>query len=140
MGKPIVQKVSVGVCMARDGKVLLIRRSANDSFMSGLWEFPGGKREAGEPSAAAAAREAKEETGLDVEIGQPFFVFDYRVEKPEEIRDVTMIVFAARPENSAEVRLSAEHDAFAWVGSDEMEKHNASAETKQAMRNFWRMR
>jgi mutator protein MutT len=37
--------------------------------MAGYWEFPGGKCEPGESAAAAAARECREEIGLDVVVG-----------------------------------------------------------------------
>jgi mutator protein MutT len=37
--------------------------------MPGVWEFPGGKCEPGEPPERAAGRECLEETGLRVEIG-----------------------------------------------------------------------
>lgn len=49
------------------GRLLLIRRGHAPSL--GLWSLPGGRIEPGETPAAAAAREVKEETGLDVEVG-----------------------------------------------------------------------
>jgi ADP-ribose pyrophosphatase YjhB (NUDIX family) len=49
------------------GRVLLIRR-ANDPGR-GLWSVPAGRIEAGETPAEAAVREVREETGLDVEVG-----------------------------------------------------------------------
>jgi 8-oxo-dGTP diphosphatase len=51
-----------------DGRVLLQKRSAGRA-MAGLWEFPGGKVEAGELPEAALARELEEELGIAVEIG-----------------------------------------------------------------------
>src|SRR5688572_3536808 len=38
--------------------------------MEGLWELPGGTIAAGEPHAAALAREVREETGLEVDVGE----------------------------------------------------------------------
>ena len=49
--------------------VLVGRRAADAAEAPGLHEFPGGKVEAGESAAAAAARECLEETGLAVRIG-----------------------------------------------------------------------
>ena len=48
----------------RDGRVLLAQRPEGRS-MAGLWEFPGGKLEAGESPEAALIRELHEELGID---------------------------------------------------------------------------
>ncbi len=47
-----------------DGRVLLAQRP-NGKSMAGLWEFPGGKTEAGETPEAALIRELHEELGID---------------------------------------------------------------------------
>ena len=48
-----------------DGRVLIAQRPAGKS-MAGLWEFPGGKVEAGERPEATLIRELKEELGIVV--------------------------------------------------------------------------
>lgn len=60
--------VVAGVLTDVRGRVLLARRG-EDSDLSGLWEFPGGKREPGESSEAALARELHEELGIEAEVG-----------------------------------------------------------------------
>lgn len=56
--------VSAVVLVDPDGRVLLAQRPEGKS-MAGLWEFPGGKVEAGETPEAALIRELHEELGID---------------------------------------------------------------------------
>lgn len=49
-------------------RLLVARRTAPEQF-AGLWEFPGGKVEAGEECEAALHRELKEELGVGVRLG-----------------------------------------------------------------------
>ncbi len=48
-----------------DGRVLIAQRPEGKG-LAGLWEFPGGKLEAGERPEDALIRELKEELGIDV--------------------------------------------------------------------------
>lgn len=61
---PIVLVVAVALVDA-DGRVLIAQRPEGKS-MAGLWEFPGGKVDAGETPEAALVRELAEELGIDI--------------------------------------------------------------------------
>ena len=61
-------KLAVAVLIARDGRLLLGKRGPG-ARESGKWSFPAGFVERGERVERAAAREAREETGLDVVVG-----------------------------------------------------------------------
>jgi 8-oxo-dGTP diphosphatase len=56
--------VSAVALIDADGRVLLAQRPEGKS-MAGLWEFPGGKVEAGETPEAALIRELHEELGIE---------------------------------------------------------------------------
>ncbi|MGH7124364.1 MAG: NUDIX domain-containing protein, partial [Stellaceae bacterium] len=59
--------VIVAACALLDpkGAVLIAKRPQGRS-LAGLWEFPGGKVEAGETPEAALIRELKEELGIEI--------------------------------------------------------------------------
>ena len=55
----------------RAGKLLITQRRAN-AHLGGLWEFPGGKREAGETFEQCLVREIREELGVEISVGELF--------------------------------------------------------------------
>jgi 8-oxo-dGTP diphosphatase len=61
-------KLAVAVLIARDGRILLGRRGPG-AREPGKWSFPAGFVERGERVERAARREAREETGLDIVVG-----------------------------------------------------------------------
>ncbi len=62
-GKRLVIVVACAL-IDRDGRVLLAQRPEGKA-MAGLWEFPGGKLEAGETPERGIIRELREEIGVD---------------------------------------------------------------------------
>jgi 8-oxo-dGTP diphosphatase len=64
----VVIEVSAGLIF-RSGKILITQRHAG-AHLGGLWEFPGGKREAGETFEECLVRELREELGIEVEVGE----------------------------------------------------------------------
>lgn len=63
--KPFILSVVAAALIDADGRVLLQQRPPGLP-MAGLWEFPGGKMEAGETPEDALIRELREELGIDV--------------------------------------------------------------------------
>lgn len=131
--KKIVQKIVLGGVIVKDGKILILQRHDNEDIYPGLWELPSGKRNFLESSDDALRREIKEETGLEVFIITPFFVFDYQIAKEEEIRDSTQINFIVQPETGGVVKLSSEHQSFVWINKDELEMYNLTKVIKQTI-------
>lgn len=66
------KKIEVSAALIfRDGQLLITQRHAN-SHLGGRWEFPGGKREAGESFEQCLVREIHEELGVEIAVGQLF--------------------------------------------------------------------
>lgn len=57
--------VSAVALIDADGRILLAQRPEGKA-LAGMWEFPGGKVEAGESPEAALRREIQEELGIDL--------------------------------------------------------------------------
>jgi 8-oxo-dGTP diphosphatase len=60
-------QVAVGAVIVEDGALLMVQRARDPG--RGLWSIPGGRVEHGEYLSDALAREVKEETNLDIEVG-----------------------------------------------------------------------
>lgn len=69
------------------GKVLITRRP-DHVHQGGLWEFPGGKVEAGESASVALTRELHEEVGIDVQQTRPLIRTTHAYPDKEVLLDV----------------------------------------------------
>ena len=66
-------EVVAGVVIKLAGKYLLLQEKQLKAY--GLWNFPAGRVDLGESLEQAAIREAKEESGLDVELVREIALF-----------------------------------------------------------------
>ncbi len=69
-------EVAAAVIVNHHGEFLLAQRPAGRAY-AGYWEFPGGKVEAGESTAAALRREVHEELGIAVSAAYPWLTRDF---------------------------------------------------------------
>ena len=133
MRKNIIQKIVVAAVVLYKDKILLLQRSAKEKIYPGLWELPSVKRENLESSIEAVKREVREETGLNIEIVRPLNIFEYLMEKDDLIKDTTQINFLAKVKGKYKVKISKEHDNFAWVEKKELSKYKISKEIKNTI-------
>ena len=75
--KPAVPHYTVTAAVIWREPYVLIARRPSHGLLGGLWEFPGGKLEAGEDFEQGLRREILEELGVDVQVGAPFGVYKH---------------------------------------------------------------
>ncbi|MDP6742624.1 MAG: NUDIX domain-containing protein [Candidatus Thalassarchaeaceae archaeon] len=103
--------------MLRDEKNrLLAARRGPEEYMSGYWEFPGGKVEKGEEHDAALEREYLEEFGWQI---KPLRVCEeYSHAWPEMVVHLTFFLCEVDTELPPAVMTS--HDEFRWLSEDQL--------------------
>jgi 8-oxo-dGTP diphosphatase len=96
------------------GRLLLIRRGREPG--RGLWSLPGGRVERGETVAAAAVREVREETGLDVVAGAPVG----RVERAGPAGQTYVIEDVACTVRGGTLKAGDDADDVRWVAAGDL--------------------
>lgn len=114
-----VEKIMMEVAAAliwQENRFLICRRPENKARAM-LWEFVGGKLEAGESGEEALRREIKEELDIDISVGDIF------AEVIHEYPDITvhLTLYNAEIINGAPRML--EHSAMAWITPGEAEDY-----------------
>ena len=112
----VVSKVLI---VNEKGEVLALRRSQTDERRPGEWDFPGGWVEADEDTLAAVKREAVEEAGVTLQDPQLVFAFS---EMTTEHGSGTWLLYIDHVASQPEVKLSYEHDTFAWKSPQDLLK------------------
>jgi 8-oxo-dGTP diphosphatase len=106
----------VGAMIEQDGKYLITQRSPTATLPL-LWEFPGGRVEAGETDQAALARELQEEMGIVVQVADRCI----HVEHSYASYDIDFCVYRCRLV-SGPIKHVRVH-AHRWVRPDELDQY-----------------
>jgi 8-oxo-dGTP diphosphatase len=109
-----VIEVVCGVILDAEGRVLACRRSMG-RHLGGLWEFPGGKVDAGEMHEEALQRELEEELGVVVAVGDRL---DAVVEWSDGEVSIRLTPFLCHIREGAPAAL--EHEEIRWCESHEL--------------------
>lgn len=98
------------------GKVLLLRESSNytDGSNAGKYDIVGGRVTPGERFDESLLREIREETGLTVRIGRPFFVNEWRPVVRGEQWQIIGTFFECFADTDSVV-LSEDHSEYVWI-------------------------
>ena len=114
--KAVPERHVVTGVIDRGGRFLITRRPVS-GLLGGLWEFPGGKVEAGEKAEAALAREIREEVGISIEVDGHIA----RIRHAYTHFRIVMDVFRCRY-RSGKVVLNGPID-HRWIAVDEIERY-----------------
>ncbi len=113
------------VIINQEGKVLIIKRSENDSIKAGEYDLPGGNIDCRENIEVAMKREIMEELGIEVELGPIIYAFDFenKYDREYEFGKEKIKIggkglrFIAYYKNG-EIELSHEHQEYEWLDFD----------------------
>ena len=107
--------IVVGI-VYKDDKILIDKRKQN-ALLGGLWEFPGGKKKNDESFKEAVAREVKEETGIDIEVGKRLTI----VKHVYSHFKITLHAYLCQYKNGTAKPLAC--DAVKWINSGDLKKY-----------------
>jgi 8-oxo-dGTP diphosphatase len=117
-----------GVIKNDSGEILIVKRHPKSKTDPEMWELPGGKVEKGEHFADALVREIKEETDLDVSVGD----FCEAVQNDySHKRTVQLMMYLTDVEG--EVKISEEHTEFMWASIEKIRSLELSTSLKKLL-------
>lgn len=122
--------VGIGIAVLRPGAVLLVRRGRPPSL--GAWTLPGGAQELGETAEAAARRELREETGLEVgELLLAGQVDSIHRDADDRVRFHYTILDFTAAWTGGEARAGSDVTAARWAGFDQFDALDLWSEARR---------
>lgn len=111
--------------IVHDGKVLIVRESTKyqDGTNAAKYDVVGGRIKPGQAFDESLRREIREETGLEVELGRPFYVGEWRPVVKGEPWQVVATFFTCTASTNA-IQLSQDHDAYQWIDPKDYQRFN----------------
>ena len=126
--------VALKAIIVNEGKVLIVREAGtyNEGTNIGKWGVPGGRLKPGEHFAAALKREVSEEVGLEVELLRPVHIDEWRPVVHNEPWQIVATFILCKPLSST-IRLSEEHDNYAWIDLQQAGSYELMPEDLKAL-------
>jgi 8-oxo-dGTP diphosphatase len=127
--------VAVGTIILENGRIALVRRAKEPS--KGFWTFPGGAVELGEHLHDAARREALEETGLEVEVGEVAAVLDHvvRDETGRTRYHYVIVDYQARPTGGV-LRPGSDASDVRWASLSDVNALDMTTKARELARQL----
>ncbi len=121
-GRYAVKLVNRAIVRNKQGKILLLKRAAKESY-PGAWELPGGKFTTLETLSVILKREVFEETGLVIDISNSVAHFSSSIGTEGKYKGRTFVnIISEAVVTAGKLELSVEHSDCGWFTEAEMFK------------------
>ena len=117
-----------GIIKNNANEILIVKRHPKSKTDPEMWELPGGKVEKGEFFADALVREIKEETNLDVNVGD----FAEAIQN-DYMHKRTVQVMMYLDDVKGDVKLSDEHTDWMWADLEKIKGLEISTSLKKVL-------
>jgi 8-oxo-dGTP diphosphatase len=130
--------VAVGAAVCRGDRVLVVQRGREPSL--GRWTLPGGAVDLGERMRDAAAREVREECGIEIEVGEVVGVLDNIVRDEDgAVRYHYAIVDFAARYMGGELAPNEELTGAAWITLAQFDEYGVASKAQAVLRQALRV-
>jgi 8-oxo-dGTP diphosphatase len=110
------KQIGVAVIWNESAQILIDKRKMSGS-MGGLWEFPGGKIEAGETVAECIVREIREELGIEIAVGGHMISIDHTYP------DFSLTAIVHNCQHLSGIPQPIECDEVKWVNVSDLDNY-----------------
>ena len=122
--------LAVGAIVVHNDSLLMVLRGREPN--KGLWTVPGGRVEAGEYLADALKREVREETGIEIEVGELLGVLERRGNDHHFV----ILDFLAQPRDDTTLTASDDAAEARWVPLREVAKLDCTPRFVETLRGW----
>jgi len=129
--------VATKAFIVNDGKILIIRESSQyrDASNIGKYGVVGGRIKPEQRFDESLLREIKEEAGIEVKIGRPFFVNEWRPIVHGEQWQIVATFFECFAD-SDKVILDQDHDDYLWIDPKEYKNYNLIEDLAEVFESY----
>lgn len=117
-----------GIIKNNENEILIVKRHPKSRTDPEMWELPGGKVESGEFFTDALVREIKEETNLEVKVGD----FAEAIQN-DYMHKRTVQLMMYLDDIKGEVKISEEHTEWMWASLEKIKDLEISTSLKKVL-------